>query len=346
MRGGLRLGVAFAGGRAGARADAGACPGTADACRPTRPRPTPIGPRELQNFSLPGTVTRPADPPPAAQQPSTALRRHSTTRPSSARLAQRRRPRPVERPTPDARSVASRRRPQRPRALRAASVTPRRSSITVDAASRRAADLTPAAAAAAARLRDRSNPACAGARLRSVAVAAAALALGAGGAFLFWRRLILAQSLCRRPAVRRLRRARPAPPPYGPQLRRRHPRRAHRRPQPTPPTPAAPVAASCPPGCGRGSSSTFTPLRCMVEDEQRHHRVRAGDVQFGQRPGARRADRGEHVQRRPDPGRGDRRHSSPTRSATASGIAAIPPLKRVNLRPQVVAPRGCQVRVL
>ena len=257
MRGGLRFGVAFL------VAGLSLAPATALAqearSRHQHPAAESIGPRELQDFSLNGTVTRPADPPPAAQAPP-ARAPAATRPPPEQRTAS-------ETPLNSHCGAASRDAGERQYA-RCRNVATRRAGIGHAAPfldHRRPAscrsELTPAAATGGPDFVIDDEPGLApeqGFALWPWLLAA--MALGAGGAFLFWRRTHHAKLS---PAGRR---STPSlPPSLKLGLHVRRPRRSAA-------TEAAPTAAvrraSSRPGCGRGSRSTFAPLRCIVEDER------------------------------------------------------------------------------
>lgn len=100
MRAVLRLTIAlFAGGLwlgpASALAQSTAQPAT------NTPAPDSIGPRELQNFNLNGTVTRPAEtPPPARTQPRQPAPAATTTRPPTPAASSRDSTEPAQRSAP------------------------------------------------------------------------------------------------------------------------------------------------------------------------------------------------------------------------------------------------------
>ena len=165
MRAGLRLGLglvaaALAFAPAPALAQDTADPGPA---RPANKAPATdaIGPRELQNFSIDGTVTRPADPQPAARQPpardgganpaANRCRSSADPAPATVQPAEQAAPPPQPQPREAARQAAEPIRQTAP----AASVTvalpklqddmPRGGSATAAARWRRASPADPAA---------------------------------------------------------------------------------------------------------------------------------------------------------------------------------------------------------
>lgn len=223
-----------------------------------------VGPRELQNFSLSGTVTRQADQqaPARAAPPSSAAR--DTTSAS---------------PTP-------------PRSRRTETAEPRRETVQKDAPQGEAANppvqlqqvatappslptvVSPPSAAAVAdpAASDAATPPPALVPQRGVSLLPwliAALALATGGAFLFWRnrpRPVLAGGpeldLFKSPEPEPVRAAPPAPRPAPPP-----------QPRPSPPPPLAP-APTPPAPVGIVSTSlrawidvAMQPLRCIVTDD-------------------------------------------------------------------------------
>jgi hypothetical protein len=252
MRAGLRLAFGLL---AAALALAGAPALAQDASQATTNTPATdsIGPRELQNFSIDGTVTRPADPQPAARTPAPAR----STPPQTSRTTTAA---PVVRDTATAEqrpATAESRAPPKP-ATAPAAETASRSAVTVplpklqDDLPRGDATATPAPAGF-------TDPATL-APERKVSLLpwlAAAIALGAGAAFLFYRRRHGREAFA-----------------GGPQID------AFQSPEALPPAPApqpAAVAPKLPPSSIPGLVSTrlrpwvdfgFEPLRCIVEDHQ------------------------------------------------------------------------------
>ena len=317
MRAVLRLDVMAFGGRACARADAARSPRT----RPRRTSDTPatdaVGPRELQNFSLNGTVTRAADQP----------RRSG---PRAAACSRRRRPTIEPAPATTVRAAAT----QRHARSAASAATDRRSSAPPPTRSGSRRDRTQRRLSAHVIVGRRpSLPPlgnCAGRR-------AAAPAL---------RPLTTIsrpqhELRCSGRGCSQRSRSAPAAPSCSGATARARPSRAGRRfdafiaPEPTPTPRPRPARRSRlrrrAPNARRRQSlgivSTrlrpwieigFQPASLHRRGRQGHLRVRAGAVQLGQRPGARRPGRSQHVQRRPEPGAGSRPLSSPTGRARAS----------------------------
>lgn len=237
---------------------------SAPAATTNTPAADAIGPRELQNFSLDGTVTRPADQPrtaaprnsPASAQAQTPRREQPSGAAETPRAATAQTPATSAQRTA-AEDAAARAGP----APRAVAPPPRaealgRSSVTVD--------LPPARASAAVATADpgfASEPQSSGTLAPEHGLPLwpwllAALALGAGGGFLFWRRQHGREAFAGGPRVD----AFVAPPPAA-----APPRAAPKPPQPTPaPVPGGVVSTRLRPWL----DITFTPLRCVVEERE------------------------------------------------------------------------------
>ena len=273
-----------------------------------------IGPRELQNFSLDGTVTRPADPQPrrAASLPGRPPRPHrrQLARPRRRRGAAAGSAPPAASTAPPA---AARHCRQASRQVRAAStVTVALPSLQNDLPRGGSAQ---AASASAPAPGHRLQPAPG--RWRRTA-GLAFLAVAARGRRARRRR----RHSCSGAAGRREAFA------GGPQFDAF----AAPEPQPAPrraPQPAA-GAAKAPavlPVAGHRFDRALAPVdRARLPAAALHRRGRAGDdrvraraAEFGQRRRARGPGRSEPVQRRPGPGRRRSAASSPTRSARATG---------------------------
>ena len=219
-----------------------------------------IGPRELQNFNLNGTVTTPAEPQPAARAPTQSS--NSSTKPTASRAASPRaasptaqvEKQPVAQPETQ---VAARATEDPPRASApSSSVTVALPKLRDDLSRGGSVTATPVAAPSFA------DPEPAGTlaperKLSFLPWLLAAIALGAGGAFLFYRRKHAQEAFA-----------------GGPQVD------AFLAPEPAAPTPApepVPVPPARPPSSIPGLVSTrlrpwidfgFQPLRCIVEDHQ------------------------------------------------------------------------------
>ncbi|HEY8592531.1 MAG TPA: hypothetical protein VIL42_06665 [Sphingomicrobium sp.] len=158
--------------------------GAQEAPATNTPAPETVGPRELRNFNLPGTVTRRADQPAATAQPTQPQPQPETTQPATAA------PRPVlrsERPAPapeprrqqSASAAPSTATPTPSTALPSFTTPPVSGRGTVEAPT---PSFTEGAAPSPARPTHDS-----GGGLGLLPWLLAAVALGAGGAFLFHR---------------------------------------------------------------------------------------------------------------------------------------------------------------
>ena len=329
MRGGLRWGVAFL----LAGLTLGPLPALAQDAETTTntPAASAIGPQELQGFSLEGTVTRSADPPPVAQE--STPRTSPAVRPAPEQRAVSSAPTAPasERPT-EARAVASAPVAEAARSVTQAAASPRRSSITVDLPPVGSA-LTPAAAGSEFALAEGGSlspePG-----LSLWPWLLAAIVLGAGGAFLFWRRThrgVLAGGpridafVAPQPTARTPRPA-PAPAPEA-------------RPAP-PPTPVGIVSTRLRPWI----DIKFEPLRCIVEDERVSFEFELALFNSGSAPARDVLIEASTFNAGPTQ---DREIEAFFDNPVGEGerIAAIPPLKSFSLRTQVSVARD-KVRVL
>ena len=316
MRAVLRLGMAIA--AAGLWLGQPALAQSAPAPTTNTPASNSIGPRELQNFSLEGNVTRPAEPRPATQAPAATAPAARTPPAASEQGA----PRPL-------RTVRAEPRPGRsPPAAATGSVQPAATLPGPEAAAppSPAPDIVPEPVST-------DEPANL-APERTLPVwpwLLAALALGAGGAFLLWRRNS-------RHAFA-----------GGPELDAFVAPEAER--GPAPPPAAAPEPSPRPKGIGIVSTRMrpwievgCQPLQCLGEDERVTFEFELELFNSGSAP-AREVlaevnlfnagpTQDEDIGRffaRPI-GQGER-------------IPAIPPMQRVSLRPQVTVSRD-QLRIL
>ena len=235
MRAVLRLGVAIA--AAGLMlGQAPALAQSAPAATTNTPAADSVGPRELQNFNLQGTVSRPAETAPASRAPTTREVVEATAAPASRETATRpartagTAPAPVE---------SAARQDEQPSA--ALPFTP-----TVTAAPAAPASLPTVPVEPPANLAPEES-------LPLWPWLLAALALGAGGAFLLWRRNSR-EAFAGGPRVDEFVAPEPAPQPRAP----------------------APPAAPAPPPQSTGFVSSrmrpqieigFQPLRCIVEEQ-------------------------------------------------------------------------------
>jgi hypothetical protein len=317
-------------------------PATAAVAQTTTAAPPPsetpatdaVGPRELQNFSLPGTRTRPADPAPAAPVLNPPPPRADDT-PAQARTATAApRPAPTRETTQQAAPVRT-----APMAIATPSTSP---------------DVAPTNAEPAPatygppQLPTTSAPppnAPATATPSSFSLwpwIAAAIALAVGGLFLFWRRHHNREEFAGGPQFDMFVAPEPAPPVREPQLppipRAPPPPVAAPQPQPQPaPKPAAPagiVSSRLRPSI----EIAIQPLRCLVEENQVTIEFELELFNSGSAPA--RAVLAEASMFNAGVTQDEqlaRFFANPV--GAGSGIDAIPPLNRINLVSKVVAPR-------
>jgi hypothetical protein len=294
-----------------------------------------IGPRELQNFSIDGTVTRQAEPQPAARPPArpaaaTPTPANSSTATGARRVVQSG-PEATPAPQPERRE-AVRQAPEAPRAGEPASaVTVARPRLQDDLPRGGNAAAVPAASpgfvepeAAGTLAPDR--------KISFLPWLLAAVALGAGAAFLFYRRRHGREALA-----------------GGPQID------AFVAPESVAPAPApkpAPAPPKRPPSSIPGLVSTrlrpwidfgFEPLRCIVEDKQITVEFELELLNSGSAPA--RAVLVEATLFNAGPNQ-DAEIGAFFANPVGEGdrIAMIQPLKRTVLRPRVTIPRE-QVQV-
>ena len=341
MRAVLRVGLAIAAaglwlGQAPALAQ------SAPAATTNTPATDTIGPRELQNFNLQGTVTRSGEPapasrttPPAARAPaprSTTAAGQSSGSPAAPAPARSRPGALAEGPAASPQTASA-----EPRSTpRTTQQEPRSSTITVD--------LPPAGSSASAAARqpvpaafpdagEAADPLAPERELPVWPWLLAAVALGAGGAFLLWRRNSR-EALAGGPRIDSF----VAPETPAPV----------RTPQPAPkgappassPKPVGVVSARLRPWI----DISVEPLRCIVEETQVRFEFLVSLYNSGSAPArdllvgasmfnaspAQDREIGAFFGRPAGPG---------------ERIEALAPLKRVDLRPQLVVPRE-QLRVL
>jgi len=302
-----------------------------DAATVTAPSTTPatdaVGPRDLQNFTLNGTVTRPAEPVAVprstASRPATQPPRENNPPVASASPAPRS-------STPDSRSVV--REPARAAALdptpappppveRAPAARPS-SSVTVALPP---IDESPVSTASAGTLAPPADTLGDEHRLLLWPWLLAALALGAGGAFLFWRSHRTSEVFAGGPQIDSF----VAPEPL---------------PRPTP----APAPPRAPPAVPAGIVSTrlrpwidlaFQPGRCIVEDDRVSFEFELALQNSGNAPA--RAVLVEASLMNAGPYQ-DQEISAFYDAPVGEGerIAIIPPLKTFLVQTKVVAPRA------
>jgi len=345
MRAGLRLciavaavGLALGGPPAFAQNTSGATNDTAV--------PETVGPRELQNFSLEGRVTRPAEPAPETRAPAPPPTRTAPpARTVQAPPAENRtvesasapRAAPNEAAAPEPTRVASAEaRPDR------ASRQPSTSSITVPLPAptpsfgNADATLSPAAAPFDADSDDGGGGFAAHQSLSLWPWLLAAMVLGAGAAFLLWRRNS-GEAFAGGPQVDAFVAPPPAPAP--------RPRAA------APPRAPAPAPLSVPKPAGLVSPRLrpwvdfeFRPLRCVVEDDRVRFEFELDLFNSGSAPARDVLIEAKILNASPEQ---DREITDFFTNPVGKGerLQTIAPLKRITLRPQVVLPRN-QVRVL
>ncbi len=292
------------------------------------PAAQPVGPRELQNFNLQGTVTRPADPAPAPRASAPATRPPAASRSTTAETrtvapARASAETVAEAPPSSSARTASGASPRTPQAR---SEAPSLSSVTVSlppADSVSGTTVTPAAASS-----DFAADPDAGTFAPAQGPSLwpwllAAVALGAGGAFLFWRRSSR-EAFAGGPQVDAF--VAPEPPPP--------------RPEAAPPQSTGIVSTRLRPWI----DIEFTPLRCVVEEAQVRFEFELGLFNSGSGPA--RDVLIEAVMINAS-GTQDREIGAFFAKPAGVGerIPGIPPLKRITLRPQVTVPMD-QVRVL
>src|SRR4051812_11625345 len=286
-----------------------------------------IGPRELQNFSINGTVTTPAEPQPAARAPAQsasppAARNRSASSTAASAQADRQ---PAAQPEPReaARAAQDPPRPSTP----SSSVTVALPKLEDNLSRGGSVAATPVSAPGFADSDPAAGTLAPERKLSFLPWLLAAIALGAGGAFLFYRRRQGREAFAGGPQVDAFsapETAVPGPPP---------------RPAPTPPT--------RPPSSIPGLVSTrlrpwidfgFQPLRCIVEDHQITVEFELELMNSGNGPA-----RAVLVE-------ATLFNAGPNQDAEIGGffanpvgegdrIALIQPLKRMVLRPEVVIAR-------
>lgn len=327
MRGGLRLTIAVA--AAGlALAPMAALAQDVPPATTNAPATETVGPRELQNFNLGGTVTRPAEPQPARTTTAPAARAPSEARTAStadqgASSAPRQAP-SVETGRPTRTSATEAQPTREPRQTAPSSATVAQADLASAPAAPGDATPIPASASGFAPEPDAGTLAPEhGFSLLPWLLAA--IALGAGGAFLFWRN--------------RSRHAYAGGPEFD----------AFVAPEPAYPEPRAPAPAppKTPPPLSGGIVSTrlrpwldltMQPVRCILEDHQVTIEFDLELFNSGSTPA--RAVLVEAMLFNAS-GHQDQEIGAFFASPVGQGerIASIAPLKRVNLRTQVVTPR-------
>jgi hypothetical protein len=318
----------------------GASPTAAQQSEEPAPATDAIGPRDLQNFNLQGTVTRQADTPaPAARAAPAAPRAATTSEPreirSAARQAvatpERREPPAQRRSTETEIASAAPVRSAAPRSDQSGSaitvpLPPISTSLSGGTEAQAEPSFTEESETAAASLAPEH-------RMALWPWLLAAMALGAGGAFLFWRHQHSREAFAGGPQVDAF---------VAPEAPAQRPRQA--------PPAAAPRPASSP---SPGLVSTklrpwldiaFQPIRCIVEDQRVIFEFQLELQNSGSGPARDVLIEACMI------------NASPTQeqeienffehpAGQGERIATIPPLKSMELRPRVVVPRE-QLRVL
>lgn len=336
MRAGLRWGVLL--GVAGLWLGVPAHAQDAAETSTNTPATDAVGPRELQNFSLPGRVTRPAAEEPAPQRPapSPAQRPAATARATPTPVRER----PAE-PQPTRTAARQSEEPAASQTVATRSVratpTPGYSSVTMR--------LPPATDLPVAQPASTPAPPTFGEEAAAAPALApdnglllwpwllAAMALGGGGAFLFWRnrsRSSYAGGADYDAFV--------APEPPAPRPRAVAPRPA---PAPPPGPPSAPPQVAPPVSGGIITTRlrpwvdlSFAPVRCTVEEQQVRFEFELTLFNSGSAPA--RDVLIEAMTINAGPAQEEEIATFFARTAGAGDrIQSIPPLKRVDLRPQV-----------
>jgi hypothetical protein len=316
MKAVLRLGMAIA----AAGLWLGQSPALAQSAPPATtntPANDAIGPAQLQNFNLQGTVTKPAETVPAApsQRPPAAANRPAATAEA---------PESGVETAPEARAARRAGRSEQPRS---GSPTPTGTAEAAPTLSVTPAESAPPAAAASLPLAQPDEAPANLATERSLPIwpwLLAALALGGAATFLFWRRssrLAYAGG----PHVDAF--VTPEPQPRAPV------------PPPSAPSPAPPVAPI-------GIVSTrmrpwievgFQPLRCIVEEQRVTFEFEVELLNSGKAPARDVLIDGGVFNAGPTQ---DEELGSYFANSGGQGerIPVIPPLQRVSLRPQLTVP--------
>ena len=301
-----------------------------DAATATAPSDTPatdaIGPRDLQNFTLNGTVTRSADPvaaPRTTSRPAAAPARTAAPATASAAAPPQRSPAVVEHPVERPARVAQAPIAKEP-ASGAVAATP---GPSVTTSLPPIGDAPTSTAAAPAPLAPAPDSLGSEHRVLLWPWLLAALALGAGGAFLFWRNHRSTEAFAGGPQVDAFVMQEPAAAP---------PRAA---PQPPPPNVPAPPAGIVSTRLRPWIELVFQPGRCIVEDDKITLEFEVALQNSGNALAREVLVEATLMNAGPDQ---DQAISAFYGSPVGEGerIAAIPPLKTVLVRTKVVAPRA------
>ena len=310
---------------------------SAPAATTNTPAADAVGPKELQNFSLSGTVTRPADQPP--QRTATAsCERHSRRTACDFRIGRSAAFRACKKngsnrslqsvPPPAERHSPSRARRRR----RARQPHPHLRLSLCRHCNRPPAQTGSVAALPAAVSTFTPEPESAPHGLTLWPWLLAALALGAGGAFLFWRSRSR-EAFAGGPHLDLFSAPEPSPTP-APPPKAKAPAPAPVQPRAAPPVPGGVVSTRLRPWI----EIALQPLRCIVEETRITFEFELDIFNSGNAPA-----RDVLVE-------ASVFNAGPTQeqdigaffahpAAQGERIAAIPPLQRMTLRSQVVAPR-------
>ena len=274
------------------------------------PAAQPVGPRELQNFNLPGTVTRRTEQPP---EPAQTTQPPPRTAPATVAPApQPRRAAPPPEPS---------REPERA-APRAAEPAPE--AIVPLPLPVEAAPIAPAPAP-----ETRAAPPAAEPETSILPWLLAALALAGGVAFLLWRKRPR-EALADGPPVSQLvaepaRAPAPAPPPPSPAPR----------PAPRPAAPAGIISTGLRPEL----ELSFQPLRCSVDDEQVIIEFQLELLNSGKSPARSVVAEASWFNAGPNQDQDIAAFFARPNAQGQEGEDLLP-LKRIAMRSQVIAPRA------
>ena len=298
-----------------------------------------VGPRELQNFNLQGTVTRPAEPSsdaPASNQPATS------PPPTSAETVA-----PEQRQA-EANATSERRGPVADReAIQTAvnSAVPRPGAASPQAVTQTSSVTVPLPPAQTSLggidrpgFSDSSEPTGTFAPEHRPPLwpwLLAALALGGGGAFLFWRNHHPREALAGGPQVEAF---------VGPESPAPRPRLERRAPAALPPAPEATAAGLVSTRLRPWIEIELKPGRCIVEDQQVTFEFELGLYNSGSGPARDVLIEACMINASPDQ---EQEITNFFENPVGQGerIPTIPPLKRADLKPRVAVTRD-QLRVL
>lgn len=309
---------------------------TTSAASTNTPASDAIGPRGLEGFSLNGTVTRPADAPAATATPAPARRERTADRSEADRAPAAVAARTTE-SSGSQRPAEGRRAPEAPAARLAAQVPPTpASSLTLDlppaSGEAPASGLTAAPSAFSPQL---DSSAATLARAQNWAVwpwLLLALVLGGAAAFLLRRRRVR-DALAGGPSVDAYVAPEPSPPAPAPP-RPAPPAAPEARPQPAP-KPIGVVSTSLRPWV----DLEFTPLAVLMEDHQVTFEFELNLYNSGGAPAREVLVEASIFNAGPNQDR-DITAFFAQPAGTGEATSLIPPLRRMTVRPTLVAPRS------